>query len=82
MIRECFSQARGRSGRINDRFRERALAGHREPYDFRFANRSIRGSLRSTHDQIADAASLKFSRALDDREHIGSDARFYTSRAG
>jgi len=82
MTRERFAQPCRRSGRIDERFRERALSGDRKPDDVRFRYRSIGCLFRCADHEVAYAAALNLSRALDDREDVGRDARFDASRAG
>jgi hypothetical protein len=82
VTRERLAQPCRRSGRIDDRFRERALSCDREPDDVRFRYRSIGRLLRRAEDEVAYAASLNLSRALDDRENVRRNPRFDAGCAG
>jgi hypothetical protein len=70
-----FLEPCGGLRRIEDGFREGALAFDREADDFGSLDGARGGLLRRRHHEVADAAPLNLGRPFDDRQRVGGDAR-------
>src|SRR5258706_11265866 len=81
MMLERALQGRHRRRWVENSLGEKALVFGRETEDLDLLDRPVRRLLRGGDHKVAEAASLNFRCALDDRETVRADTRLNPGRA-